>query len=367
MSNKFKTISVVGTTLVLAASLVACSDDGGSTGGGNGGEGNGDAPTVALSNAYIGNSWRQTMINKFEGAAADAKEQGIISDFKVSNAPGENSATDQIAQIKSILLEDPDILLINPASPTALSPVIADACAQDITVVVFDSDVESDCAYVVTNSFPEWARVSTEAVIEAMGGEGNLLISRGVVGSDPEAQFYEAQMEVLENYPDINVVGEVTGMCSSSDAQKAVVGVLPSMPEIDGVAGCGDGFGIAQAFISADREIPAIAFEPSGRALEFWESNEVAEGSIAIMSDPAQSIVALYVGVAIHEGRDVPETTIYPSVLINEEDLDEWANAVGDDEIASWPWTKDLVDEYIEANINDTLDSIDLPPVPTLD
>lgn len=362
MPGKFRAIAAAFAAVCLVGSLAGCASGGPAT---SAPKETGGAPSVVLSNAYIGNSWRQSMVNTFEKSAKKAADDGLISSYKVSNAPGENSATDQIAQIKSILLENPDILLINPASPTALSPVIAQACSQGITVVVFDSGVESDCAYVVTNSFPAWATTATESVVKAMGGKGNLLISRGVVGSDPEAQFYAAQMKVLANYPDIKVVGEVNGFCSSAEAQKAVVGVLASLPEIDGVAGCGDGFGIAQAFQSANRPIPAVAFEPSGRALRFWSENDVAAGSIAIMSDPGQSVAALYVALAIRGGTKVPQTTIFPSVFIAEADRDTWINAVGDDEIASWPWTKALVDTYIQANIDDKVADAELPPVPT--
>lgn len=307
------------------------------------------------------------MVKSFNEAAEDAQNAGLISTYKVTNAPGQNSATDQIAQLKTILLEVPDILLINPASPTALAPVVAEACALDITVVVFDSGIESDCAHVVTNSFPEWGRRSTEAITDAMGGEGRLLISRGVVGSAPEAEFYAAQMEVIDEYPDIEVVGTVNGYCSSPDAQKAVVGVLSSLPEVDAVAGCGDGFGIAQAFASAERDLPIIAFEPSGRALRFWAENDVPSGSIAMMSDPGQSAAALYTAIEITNGSEIPITTYFPSVFIAEDDRDKWIDVVGEDEIAAWPWTHELVQEQLEANIDGTLEELPLPPVPTRD
>lgn len=326
-----------------------------------------DAPSVVLSNAFIGNQWRQSMVNSFEDAAARAQEEGLISSFKVTNAPGQNSATDQIAQLKTILLEKPDILLIDPASPTALAPVVSEACDLDITVVVFDSGIESDCAYVVTNSFPAWGRTSTEAITDAMHGEGSLLISRGVVGSAPEAEFYAEQKKVIDQYPDIDVVGEVNGYCSSPDAQKAVVGVLSSLPEVDAVAGCGDGFGIAQAFASAGRDLPIIAFEPSGRALRFWADNDVPAGSIGMMSDPGQAAAALYTAVEIVGGADIPQTTYFPSVFIAEEDRDRWIDVVGDDEIASWPWTAELVHAQLQANIDGTVDDAPLPPVPSAD
>lgn len=323
------------------------------------------APTVALSNAFLGNSWRQSMVASFEEAATQAKADGLISEFTVVNTPGANVATDQIANIESLLLDAPDILLINPAASDALGPVIDKACAAGTIVVVFDSSVDNDCAYIVTNSFSQWATTATENIAEAMGGEGNLLISRGVVGTPPEAEYYAAQQEVLAKYPGITVVGEVTANCSSADAQTAVTGVLPSLPQIDGVAGCGDGLGVAEAFKAAGLPIPAVTFEPSGKALEFWASNDVADGAIAIMSDPGQVVAALFVGIALFDGVEVPRVTIFPSVLIVQDDRDTWLDAVDGDAIATWQWTKDLVDTQIQANIDGTVDSAALPPVPT--
>ena len=66
-----------------------------------------EPPSVALSNAFLGNAWRRSMITAFEEAATKAQEDGLISSFQVSNAPGENSATEQIAQLKALLLDEP--------------------------------------------------------------------------------------------------------------------------------------------------------------------------------------------------------------------------------------------------------------------
>ena len=157
--------AIIGTLAI--GSLTACSAEAA------GAHTSTKAPSVVLSNAFIGNQWRQSMVDAFEKSAQTAVARGLISSFKVANAPGQNSATDQIAQLKTILLEDPDILLIDPASPTALAPVISQACSLGITVVVFDSGIESNCAYVVTDSFPDWARESTEAASPTViGGRG---------------------------------------------------------------------------------------------------------------------------------------------------------------------------------------------------
>lgn len=320
------------------------------------------SPFVALSNSFIGNSWRQSMVNQFQRVAEQAKQDGIISGYKIANAPGANSATNQIAQIRTLLLQKPDILLIDPASPTALTPVIQQACSIGVRVVVFDSASEAPCATVVANNFGDWASISTEAVIKGMADKGNLLISRGVVGSAPEAEFYAAQKKVLAKYPDVKIVGTVTGFCDSATAQKAVLGVLSSLPRIDGVAGCADGYGIAQAFQTAGRAVPVLAFETSGRALQFWKDNKVGAGSIAVLTDPGQVAAAFYTALDIKRGRTVGADVTFPLIQIDEDQRDAWLPHVAQDEIASWPWTQQLVDRQLTADADHT--DAPLPPIP---
>jgi len=344
---------------VMAVSAIALT---GCTAAGSLASGPDHKPFIALSNSFIGNGWRQSMVNQFTAAATKAQKAGQISGFKVSNAPGDNSATEQISQIKTLLLQKPDILLIDPASPSALTPVIQQACSIGVKVIIFDSGSSAPCVTIVTNSFPDWATTSTEAVVKAMGGKGNLLISRGVVGSAPEAEYYAAQKKVLTKYPNVKVVGQVTGLCDSATAQKAVLGVLSSLPKIDGVAGCGDGFGIAQAFLTAHRKIPAVTFEPQGRALQFWAKNANGTGSIAIMSDPGQAVAAMYTALEITNGVTVPHTVVFPSVTITEAQRNLWLPHVPVDQFAAWPWTASLVKTQIAADKNGTTAA--LPPIP---
>ncbi len=323
-----------------------------------------EKPTVALSNAFLGNAWRRSMITAFEEAAIKAEADGLIASFQVSNAPGENSATEQIAQLKALLLDEPDILLVNPASPTALNPTLQQACDQGIVVVVFDSSTELECVHIVTNSFGDWARLSTQAVIDGIGGKGNVIIARGVQGSPPEIEMYDVQTALLYDNPDVKVVGEFFTFCDSAKAQEALLGTIASLPEIDGVIGCGEGLGAVQAFQTAGRDIPVVAFAPSGRALKFWGEGNGAPGSVAVMSDPGQGVAALFTGINIHNGQEVPRITIFPPVVVSDEERDQWIAVVGDDEIASWQWTQELVDAQLKANIDGTVADAALPPVP---
>ncbi|MEO3777556.1 ABC transporter substrate-binding protein [Micromonospora sp. B11E3] len=340
--------AVLAAALAVALGATATGCGSGDSGGAAAGSG-GDKPFIALSNGFIGNGWRQTMIAKFEAAATQAQKDGLISKFKVVNAPGENSATEQVAQIKSLLLQKPDALLIDPASPTALKPVIEQACNAGIKVVVFDSAIDAPCAHVLLNSFKDWATAAAQPLIDGIGGKGTVIVSRGVVGSQPEAEMYQTTQDILAKYPDVKVAATVNGLCDGAKAQKAVLGVLSSVPQVDGVIGCGDGYGVAQAFTTANKPIPALTFETNGRALNYWKDSKLDNGSVAVMSDPGQSVAALWEALDLLAGKDVPKELTFPIVLVEQKDLAAWAGALKPDEYAAWPWTQELFRQQVEA------------------
>ena len=101
------------------------------------GSGSSHSYTIGLSDSYIGNSWRKTMVTAWEDVAKQAENQGLISGYTV-DVSAENTATSQIADIDSLILKHVNAIDIDAASPTALNPTIQKACAAGIKVVVFE-------------------------------------------------------------------------------------------------------------------------------------------------------------------------------------------------------------------------------------
>ena len=94
------------------------------------------APVVALSNAYYGNTWRHQMVEAFEAAAKQAKADGKIADYIVMN--GDGSVAQQNSQIGELILKKVDVLLVDAASETAVNGVIEKACNAGIIVISFE-------------------------------------------------------------------------------------------------------------------------------------------------------------------------------------------------------------------------------------
>jgi ribose transport system substrate-binding protein len=109
------------------------------------------APVVALSNAYYGNTWRHQMVEAFEAAAKQAKADGKIADYIVTN--GDGSVAQQNSQIGELILKKVDVLLVDAASETAVNGVIEKACSAGIVVISFDSIANAPCNYQLNFDF----------------------------------------------------------------------------------------------------------------------------------------------------------------------------------------------------------------------
>lgn len=338
-----------GLAAASAVALLAMAACGGSAGGtSNGSDADGDGISIALSNGFV-NGWRLTLIEKFEAEAEKLKAEGVVSDYTTVNAPGENSATEQATQIRSLMLEDPDVLMVIPASSTALVPAVEEACNAGITVIVLDADMDAPCATVVRNDYAKWGEESIKPALEAIGGKGNIVINRGVIGSQPEEEFHARQLEILKDYPEVEVAAEVKGFCDSGTAQKELVGVLGSLPEIGAVPGCIGGMGVVQAFQSAGREAPVVVFDTDGKSLRFWQDSGINNGSFATLTDPGQAVAAIYVALALVDGEELPDEVVLPLLQIDQSQLGYWLSELGPDDYAAYPWDRETVRAALDA------------------
>jgi ribose transport system substrate-binding protein len=324
----------------------------------------GGSYVIALSNSFLGNTWRKTMVDIFQQTAQQAKAQGLIKDYRVENT-AENTATEQIAQIKSLILQHVDAILIDSASPTALNPVITQACSQKILVLVFDSLASAPCEYNLEDSIYQYGFQEGHYVAVGMHGQGNVIIARGVVGSAPEAVIYKGQLDALKAFPKIKIVSTVIGQASDPITEQAILSVLPSLPPVQGVITGGSSFGAVQAFQKAHRPLPVVAFDNSGEALHFWQTQHAKTGynAVSLRTEPGQAAAAFWEALDILQGQKVPKMLVFPNLVITPANLDAWAKVVPIGRVAAYLWTRD--ETRAEIKRIEAHGPLLIPPVPT--
>ncbi len=280
---------------------------------------------IALSNNYAGNSWRQAMLQTFEDVAGAAAEAGVVAAADAFTT-SENQATEQAAQIQNMILQGYDAIVLNAASPTALNGAVREACDAGITVVSFDGVVTEPCAWRIAVDFRQMGREQVEYLASRLPDGGNLLEIRGLAGVFVDDEIHAGIAAGVEDNPQFEIVGSVHGDWAQDVAQKAVAGILPSLPEIAGVVTQGgDGYGAAQAFRAAGRDMPIIVLGNRQDEMAWWAEQRDANGyeTLSLSIAPGVASLAFWVAQQVLAGEEVPKDLTVPFLTVTQDNLDE--------------------------------------------
>jgi ribose transport system substrate-binding protein len=123
------------------------------------------------------------------------------------------------------------------------------------------------------------------------------------------------------------IVGSVHGDWDQAVAQRAVAGILPSLPaDIVGVVTQGgDGYGAAQAFKAAGRDMPVIVMGNRQDELTWWKEQKDASGyeTMSVSIAPGVSTLAFWVAQQVLDGVEVPKDLVVPFLRIDQDNLEE--------------------------------------------
>jgi len=255
---------------------------------------------IALSNSYIGNQWRVQMVN-LTRAYAKKYYTGQVRLTVV------NSGTDvqaQIAAIDDMISQRVDAILVDPASESALNPVLEEATKRGIVVVDFDHAVTAPSAYKVGVDFVKFGAIMGQWMADALKGKGDIIMNRGVPGFEGDKAEYKGATEVFAKYPDIHIVAEVYGKWDDSVSQAEIMKVLPAHPKIDGILNQAGDFGVVQAFLNLHRPfVPMTGEASNGWRLAMLRYKSQGLSGISVGDPPTLGAYALKVAVDVLEGH----------------------------------------------------------------
>ncbi len=280
---------------------------------------------IALSNNYAGNSWRQAMLQSWETVTGPAVSSGVVAAADAFTT-AENQATEQAAQIQNLILQGYDAIVVNAASPTAINGAVKEACDAGIVVVSFDGIVTEPCAWRIAVDFAAMGKSEVEYLAGRLPDGGKLLEIRGLAGVFVDDEISKGIHEGVAEHPQFEIVGSVHGDWAQDVAQKAVAGILPSLPNdiVGVVTQGGDGYGAAQAFAAAGRDMPVIIMGNRQDELAWWKEQKDANGyeTMSVSIAPGVSTLAFWVAQQILDGRDVPKELIVPFLRIDQDNLE---------------------------------------------
>lgn len=279
---------------------------------------------IALSNNYAGNSWRQAMLTSWDKVTGAAVADGIVAEATAFTT-AENQVTEQAAQIQNLILQGYDAIVINAASPEGLNGVVKQACDAGIVVVSFDGIVTEPCAYRIAVDFKQMGAIQVDYLAGRIPEGGNLLEIRGLAGVFVDDEIHAGIESGVAKHDQFKIAGSVHGDWAQAVAQKAVAGILPSLPEVVGVVTQGgDGYGAAQAFKAAGRPTPIIVMGNRYDELTWWKEQKDASGyeTMSVSIAPGVSTLAFWVAQMVLDGQTVPQDLTVPFLQIDQDNLE---------------------------------------------
>lgn len=307
------------------------------------------------SESYMGNPWRVTMNEELERLVQNAVDQGVVLEFIVADSNGDT--TQQIAQVRSFIDRDCDIITTVAGSSTALNDAIDDAYEAGIPVVTTAGAVTTPNAINVMHNQNLWGYDMGQGIAEALPEGGNILQVEGISGHPLVEQENAGLDKAVSESEGLNVVRTVSGEWTGSTTKSAVLQALATTPQqIDAVWSTGSETRvIAEAFEQAGRPIPLITGSISGDALGYWHENQDSFRFYGGEVSPHVAAQNAYrIGMRLLSGQKPKVGTIIaPMPTITQDDLPEWyQDCMQPDSAALFPippenpFPEDLMDAY---------------------
>ncbi|MEB3103798.1 substrate-binding domain-containing protein [Ferviditalea candida] len=280
---------------------------------------------IALSNSYIGNSWRSEMVKIFEAYAQQKKDAGLISEFYSSSSGNDPQA--QINEIRNMMSKGYDAIIVNAASPTALAPVMNEAADRGIVVVAFDNTVDSDKVYNVNTDQVEFGRKQAQWLMDQIGGKGNILLIKGVEGTTVSRDRNKGYQEVLAKYPDVKILQEGFGKWDDAATATEINNMLTAQKD-KGIAGILQEGGGENAIIQALKQhgIDPSTVPMTGEMTNgfFRHMKDEKIKGIAIGQPPYLVATSIDVALKILNKENVDKLTLAPLPVGTNTEIDKW-------------------------------------------
>ena len=193
-------------------------------------DGKDDEIVIGFSQTGFNHPWRVEMIK-----AAQA-EVSRHSNVKMITTDGNVDIVKQSSDIRDLISQGVDAIVISPVESAGLVGVVEEATAAGIPVIVLDRDIFTDqrTLFIGQSNYTMGAAVA-QKMVDDLGGKGKILEITGLIGSSPAIDRQAGMMSVLENYPDIEILATGDGEWIREPASKLMDDWLIAYDDIDAV------------------------------------------------------------------------------------------------------------------------------------
>ncbi len=276
------------------------------------GLGRADGETIAV---FTKNQTNPFFQNVRVGAEKAAKQLGAKVIQYVPTKP--DSIPEQMSQVEDVIVKKPDAIVFTPVDYKALIPGVEKMNAAGIPVVNITDHMAGGkiVSYVGVDDYKVGV-ATAQALINALGRKGNVVVIEGVKGSLSNQDRVRGLTDALKEHAGVKVLASQPGNFQRLNALQVMENLMQSFPQIDGVLAANDAMAIGaiEALEAANRKAIVVGINGTAEAVDAIKSGKLLASGQA---DPfMQGCLGMTIAIRALRKQPVPaEMFLRPSVI----------------------------------------------------
>jgi len=179
----------------------------------------------------------------FREIAYGAYQAGQVLGVDIVNkaTQQEGQIAEQIDLCEDLIVSGVDALVVTPQHSEGISAAVDAAHAANIPFISVDTAVSgSDVECFIGMDNVEAGYAVAKMVAEKIGGEGNVIVLKGMAGASTSEERTAGYLKALAEYPGITVVGTQNADFEQSKGQQVTSDLLQANKDIKAVIACND-------------------------------------------------------------------------------------------------------------------------------
>ncbi len=344
---RIKGLLMVGLLAALVM-LAACAPPGAQTegqGSGGGGEkaqqdvaqASGDVckvnpPDLSMKDAVIGFSQSEKEVNPFriaetESMRSEAKERGIK---KLVYTNANSQASKQISDIRDMIAQDVDAIVVAPLLEEGLAPALNAAKEAKVPVFLIDRETAGKpCEDYITfmgSNFLQQGEQAAKVLADLTNEKAKVAVLEGTPGASVTIDRTEGFEKALKQYPNMEIVASQTGEFLRTKGQTVMEQLIQSNPEINAVYAENDemALGAIQALKDAGKnpgqDVKVISIDGTRQAVQAITTGDI---NAVIETNPRFGPLAFDTIEKFLAGKPIPQKIIVQDDLYTPENAQE--------------------------------------------
>ena len=222
----------------------------------------------------------------------------------------------QMAQIRELVAEGVDLLIVSPNQSHTITPAIEEAFDAGVPVILFDRKIDSDkyTAFIGADNV-RIGRILGDYLADILGGKGRVVEIQGLRESSPAAERHKGFAEALAAHPGLELVASDYGDWLQEGGARVMARWMEEGLAFDAVFGQNDRMarGAWEALGKPDG-LPLLGVD----ALPEGGLQDVLDGVLtATYIYPTRGDLVMKLAVDILSGNEYPRETMLESALVD--------------------------------------------------